>query len=116
MSLATHNNFSRMPDPNNYVRDQSVNHILIIQADRPNTVNVTTNSNDQLRTLNATMANPATSYKSDRTHLTPMSFDVVAKSIYSSLIITTVIYHTYSPRRDIDVNMNSRPTTTQYGK
>ena len=79
-SLATHYNFSRMPEPNNYVRDQSVSRTLVIHAGQPHSVNATNpNNTDQLRTLNATTANPASSYNSDRTHLTPMSFNAVAK-------------------------------------
>ena len=91
-----------MPELNNYVRDQTVNHILIIHI-----------LTDQLRTLNAAMANPATSYNSDRTHLTPMSFNAVAKPISSSPIVTTVICHTHTPIMDIVITMNSRPTAAQ---
>ena len=93
--LATHSNYcSRMSEPNNYVRHQSVDHARIRKTDK-------------MRTVNATMANPAISYNADRTHLNSMSLHAVTSLIYFPLLMTSVKFHANTPKKNNSGNVVS---------
>jgi len=97
-SLATHSNCcSRMPEPNNYVRHQSVDHIgTLIRK----TV--------KMRTISATMANPAISYNADRTHLNSMSLHAVTSLISFPSLMTSVMFHANKPKENSSDNVVSK--------
>ena len=95
-SLATHSNFcSRMPEPNNYVRHQSVDHTSIRKK------------TEKMRTVSATMANPAISYNADRTHLNSTSLHAVTSLIYFLSLLTTVIFHANTPNMNNSSNLSA---------
>jgi len=60
-----------------------------------------------MRTISATMANPAISYNADRTHLNSMSLHAVTSLIYFPSLMTTVIFRANTPK----MNNSSRPLT-----
>jgi len=91
-SLATHSNFcSRMPEPNNYVSRS--------YPDKKKT--------EKMRTISATMANPAISYNADRTYLNSMSLHAVTSLIYFPSLMTTVIFHANTPKMNNSSNVVS---------
>jgi len=60
-----------------------------------------------MRTISATMANPAISYNADRTHLNSMSLHAVKSLIYFPSLMTTVIFHANTPTMNNTSNVVS---------